>query len=64
MSLNKEKVVPVVRRRIKGLKLSKSVKRAMAFMDGAARTAYKQSMMWASYDAEEYKRRAPKDKKD
>lgn len=64
MGLNKEKVMPVVRRRIKGIKLSKSVKRAMAFMDVATRTAYKQAMMWAAHDAEELKRKAPKDKKD
>lgn len=46
MGLNKEKIMPHVRVRVKGQKMAKSVKRAMALM-GTGATAYK----WAMLDA-------------
>lgn len=46
MGLNKEKVMPRVRVRVKGQKLAKPVKRMMALM-GTGATAYK----WAMLDA-------------
>jgi len=64
MALNKEKIMPRVRVRVKGQKLAKSVKRAMAFMgDGA--TAYKQAMLDAYRTCEENKKRpAAREKSD
>jgi hypothetical protein len=47
MGLNKEKIMPVVRVRVKGQKLAKSVKRAMAFM-GTGANAYKLAMLDAA----------------
>jgi len=56
MALNKEKVMPVTRVRVKGQKCPKSVKRAMAFM-GAGATAYKWAMLTAHRLYEENRRK-------
>lgn len=51
MSLNKEKIMPRVKVRVKGQKLAKSVKRFMSTM-GPGATAYMQAMLDAqrTYD--------------
>lgn len=58
MGLNKEKIMPHVRVRVrvKGQKLAKSVKRAMSFM-GKGATAYKWAMLDAYHTYEENRRK-------
>lgn len=52
MALNKEKIMPVQRVRVKGQVLTKSAKRAMAFMYGPAASAYKRAMLDATHTYE------------
>jgi hypothetical protein len=62
MGLNKEKVMPVTRVRVRGQKCPKSVKRAMALM-GSGSTAYKWAMLDAYRSYEELRRKStPKEK--
>lgn len=63
MALNKEKIIPVTRVRVKGQKLAKSVKRAMAFM-GAGATQYKWAMLDAYRTYEENRRKNTTKEKD
>ena len=62
MALNKEKIMPRVRVRVKGQKLAKSVKRAMALMPTANATAYKWAMLDAHRTYEENRRKVVKEK--
>lgn len=61
MSLNKEKVMPVYRTRVKGQKMAKSVKRAMALMP-VGKSAYKWAMLDAYRTYEENRRKVVKEK--
>jgi len=63
MGLNKDKIMPVTRVRVKGQKCAKSVKRAMAFM-GTGATAYKWAMLDAYRTCEENKKKSPREKSD
>ena len=62
MALNKEKIMPVQRVRVKGQVLTKSAKRAMAFMDGPAASDYKRAMLDATHTYEIERKKKVKEK--
>ena len=61
MGLNKEKIMPRVRVRVKGQKMTKTVKRMMTFM-GTGATSFKWAMLDALKTYEDNRKKSFKEK--